>query len=240
MDFFYPGHLRPHISQELVSIQQAWSHLASPFPRQVRIGKGGQGACSPGRKQIWQGYSEVTGSLCQDDKRADNCTEWSTRVIPRAQGSSLQTETCCATCRPAQAPCGQVLASPHPAPSIAGYCSAIQSCPTFCNLMDSSTPGFPVLHHLPELAQTHVLWVSDAIQPSHLVALFSFYHESFPASGSFPTSQHLGSQVKTTSGKKRATGSSKAHPPLGPCGQVPFITGDQHETRLLNSGYRMN
>ena len=33
--------------------------------------------------------------------------------------------------------------------------------------MDCSTPGFPVLHHLPELAQTHVHWVGDAIQPSH-------------------------------------------------------------------------
>ena len=31
----------------------------------------------------------------------------------------------------------------------------------------SHMPGFPVLHHLPELAQTHVRWVSDAIQPSH-------------------------------------------------------------------------
>ena len=33
--------------------------------------------------------------------------------------------------------------------------------------MDCSTPGFPVLHQLPELAQTHVHRVSDAIQPSH-------------------------------------------------------------------------
>ena len=32
--------------------------------------------------------------------------------------------------------------------------------------MDCSTPGFPVHHHLPELAQTHVHWVSDAVQPS--------------------------------------------------------------------------
>ena len=31
----------------------------------------------------------------------------------------------------------------------------------------SSMPGFPVLHHLPEFAQIHVLWVDDAIQPSH-------------------------------------------------------------------------
>ena len=33
--------------------------------------------------------------------------------------------------------------------------------------MDCSTPGFPVLHYVPEFAQTHVHWVSDAIQPSH-------------------------------------------------------------------------
>ena len=33
--------------------------------------------------------------------------------------------------------------------------------------MDCSTPGSPVLHHLPELALTHVHGVGDAIQPSH-------------------------------------------------------------------------
>ena len=36
-----------------------------------------------------------------------------------------------------------------------------------CNPMDCSTLGFPVLHHLLELAQTHVHWVGNAIQPSH-------------------------------------------------------------------------
>ena len=46
-------------------------------------------------------------------------------------------------------------------------CSVGQSCPTLCDPMDGSTPGFPVLHCLLELAQTHVHWVSDAIQPSH-------------------------------------------------------------------------
>ena len=40
-------------------------------------------------------------------------------------------------------------------------------CPTLCDLMDFNTPGFPVLHYLPELAQTHVHQVSDAIQQSH-------------------------------------------------------------------------
>ena len=43
----------------------------------------------------------------------------------------------------------------------------VQPSPTLCNPTDCSPPGFPVLHHLPELAQTHVHWVSDAIQPSH-------------------------------------------------------------------------
>ena len=46
------------------------------------------------------------------------------------------------------------------------YCSVTQSCPTLCNPMDCSRPGFPVLPHLPELAQTHVHWVRDAIQSS--------------------------------------------------------------------------
>ena len=40
------------------------------------------------------------------------------------------------------------------------------SCVRLCNPMDCSTSEFPVLHHLPELAQTHVRWVDDAIQPS--------------------------------------------------------------------------
>ena len=48
------------------------------------------------------------------------------------------------------------------------YCcsSVAKSCLTLCNSMDCRTPGLPVLHHLPELAQTHVHWVGDAIQPS--------------------------------------------------------------------------
>ena len=41
---------------------------------------------------------------------------------------------------------------------------------TLCDPMDCSTPGFPVLHYLPELAQTHVHWVRDANQPSHTLS----------------------------------------------------------------------
>ena len=45
--------------------------------------------------------------------------------------------------------------------------SVAQSFSTLCNPMNCSTPDFPVHHQLPELAQTHVHRVSDAIQPSH-------------------------------------------------------------------------
>ena len=47
------------------------------------------------------------------------------------------------------------------------FSSVAQSCLTFYDLMDCSTPGFPVDHQLPELGETHVHWVGDAIQPSH-------------------------------------------------------------------------
>ena len=51
--------------------------------------------------------------------------------------------------------------------------SVTQSCPTLCKPMDCSTPGFPVLYQLPELTQTHVHWVGDAIQPSHSLSSLS-------------------------------------------------------------------
>ena len=47
------------------------------------------------------------------------------------------------------------------------WCSVAQSRPALCLPTDCSTPGFPVLYHLPEIAQTHGHCVGDAIQPSH-------------------------------------------------------------------------
>ena len=43
------------------------------------------------------------------------------------------------------------------------FSSVTQSCPTLCDPVDCSTPGFPVHHRHPELAQIHVHWISDAI-----------------------------------------------------------------------------
>ena len=47
------------------------------------------------------------------------------------------------------------------------FSSVTQSCLTFCDPMNCSTPGLPVHHQLPEFTQTHVHPVGDAIQPSH-------------------------------------------------------------------------
>ena len=58
-------------------------------------------------------------------------------------------------------------------------------------------PDFPVLHYILEFAQTHVHRVSDAIQPSHPLVPFSSSLQSFPASGSFPTSQSFASGGQT-------------------------------------------
>ena len=64
------------------------------------------------------------------------------------------------------------------------FSSVAQSCPTVCDPMDHSTPGLPVNHQLPESTETHLHWVSDAIQPSHTL--------SSPSPPAFNLSQHQG------------------------------------------------
>ena len=73
------------------------------------------------------------------------------------------------------------------------FSSVAQSCLTLCDPMNCSMPGLPVHHQLPEFTQTHVHWISDAIQPniSSSVIPFSCCPQSFPTSGSFPMSQLL-------------------------------------------------
>ena len=62
------------------------------------------------------------------------------------------------------------------------FSSVAQSCLTLHDPVDHSTPDLPVHHQLPESAQTHVHWVSDAIQPSHPL--------SSPSPPAFNLSQH--------------------------------------------------
>ena len=67
--------------------------------------------------------------------------------------------------------------------SLVQFISVTQSCPTFYDPLDCSTPGFPIHHQLTELAQTHVLRVSDAFPCLQF----------FPASRSFPIGQFFAS-----------------------------------------------
>ena len=63
--------------------------------------------------------------------------------------------------------------------AIANHSSVSQSCPTLCDPMECSMPGFPVHHQLLELTQTHVHQVGDVIQPFH------------PPSSPFPSASNL-------------------------------------------------
>ena len=64
------------------------------------------------------------------------------------------------------------------------FSSVAQSCPTLCDPKNSSTPGLPVHHQLPESTQTHVHGIDDAIQPSHPL--------SSPSPPALNLSQHQG------------------------------------------------
>ena len=64
------------------------------------------------------------------------------------------------------------------------FSSVTQLCPTLCDPMDGSAPGVPVHHQLLEFTQTHVHWISDAIQPSHPL--------SSPSPPAFNLSQNQG------------------------------------------------
>ena len=71
-----------------------------------------------------------------------------------------------------------------------GCCSFVQSCSTLCNPMDFSTPGFPVLYHFMEFAQTHIHpTISSSVVPFPSL-------QSFPASLSFLVSRFFASDDK--------------------------------------------
>ena len=114
---------------------------------------------------------------------------------------------------------------------IKSYCSGVQPCPILCNPIDWSMPGFPALHYLLELVQTHVYLVSDAIQPSHHL-LFSACLQSFPVSGSFSVSQFF-----TSDGQGIETSASASVLPMNIQGWSPFSPRDSQEyssTTVLN------
>ena len=97
------------------------------------------------------------------------------------------------------------------------FSSVAQSCPTLCSPIDWSTPGFPVHHQLPELTQTYVHQVGDAIQPSHPLVPFFSYLQSFPASGSSPISR-----LFTSGGQSIGVSASASVPPRNILGWFPL------------------
>ena len=92
-----------------------------------------------------------------------------------------------------------------------------QSYPTLCNPVDCSMSGFPVHHQLPEFTQTHINWVSDAIQPSHPLS------SPFPA---FNLSQHQGlflvNQFFTSGGQSIGLSASASVLPMNIQGWFPL------------------
>ena len=97
------------------------------------------------------------------------------------------------------------------------FSSVTQSCPTLCNPMDCSTPGFPLLDHLPEFAQ---LMSIESVMPSnHLILCHPLllYPQSFPASGSFPMSQ-----LFTSGGQSFEASASASVLPMNSQGLISF------------------
>ena len=92
-------------------------------------------------------------------------------------------------------------------------CSVTKSCPSLCHSRDCSTSGFPVLHCLPELAQTHVHWVGDAMQPCH--------PQSPPSSPALNVSQHQGLFQWVGSSYQVAKVLEFQHQPLGNAWNLP-------------------
>ena len=96
--------------------------------------------------------------------------------------------------------------------------SSVAQSLTLYDPMDCSMPGFPVLHHLPEFAQTHVHRVSGAIQPSH--PLLS------PSPPAFNHSQHQGffpvSRLFTSGGQSTGASASASVLPVKIQGWISF------------------
>ena len=90
-------------------------------------------------------------------------------------------------------------------------CSVTKSCLTLCHSMDCSMPGFPVLHHPLEFAQTQVHWISDAIQISH------------PLSPTFPPALNLSQQQYVFKGVNSASGGQLQHQSLQWIFKVDFL-----------------
>ena len=105
------------------------------------------------------------------------------------------------------------------------FSSDTQSCPTLCDPMNCSTPGLPAHHQLPEFAQTHIHWVSDAIEPSHPLLSPLTCPQYLPESESFPMSQHF-----AWGGQSTRVSASASFLPKKSQGWSPYSPRDSQES----------
>ena len=114
------------------------------------------------------------------------------------------------------------------------FSSVAQSCLTLCNPMDCSTLGFPFHHQLSEFTQTHVHWVSDAIQPSHPLSSPSPPALNISkASGSFPMSQLFasgGQSIGVSVSTSVLSMNTQDRSPLGWTGWISCSPRDSQES----------
>ena len=91
------------------------------------------------------------------------------------------------------------------------FSSVAESCLNLCNPMDCSTPGFPVLHHLPKLVQTHVHQVGESVRSNHLILCHPLLLalQSFQESRPFPMSQ-----FSTSGGQSKGVSASTSVLPM--------------------------
>ena len=116
----------------------------------------------------------------------------------------------------------------EPCSQVSIWCcrSVAQSCLTLCDTVNCSTPGFPVLHYLPEFVQTHVHWVGDAIQPTHLLlpssspALNLPHHQGFFIRLFTSGGQSIGPSASISLLPKKSQGWS----PLGLTGLISLLS----------------
>ena len=130
------------------------------------------------------------------------------------------------------------------------FSSVTQLCPTLCDPMNRSTPGLPVHHQLPEFTQTHIHWVSDAIQPSHPLSSpsppapspsqhQSLFHESTLAWGG----QSIGVSALASFLPKKSQGWSPSVPgtlknlPQHHSSKAPILQGSAFFTVQLSHPY---
>ena len=106
------------------------------------------------------------------------------------------------------------------------------SCVWLSDPKDCCTPHFPVLYHVPELAQSHVHWVGDAIQPSHPLLSPLFLPSMFPSIRVFSKSRLFASGGQSVGASASASVLPKSiHGwfPLGLTGLISLLSWDSQE-----------